>query len=168
MSEMQAQFFFLLTTGKIPVPATDEHYHLLHAKEGRIQYGVDFSSYMSQLARDMGSAPSLWSLVTQHGWFVTFVYWYVSQPRCRQMSGRCTVCGCHGPLQPRARAGTPLCFDGQVTNWSAALARHSRPSTVLWALIARLQHPVSCAPSCTTRSGAAGWWATCSWVLSPW
>lgn len=79
MSEMQAQFFFLLTTGKIPVPATDEHYHLLHAKEGRIQYGVDFSSYMSQLARDMGSAPSLWSLVTQHGWFVTFVYWYVSR-----------------------------------------------------------------------------------------
>lgn len=74
MAEMQTQFFFLLSQGKIPAPTSAEHYHLLHAKGGRIQYGVDYSSYMSQLARDMGSAPSLWELWREYGSFVTFVY----------------------------------------------------------------------------------------------
>ena len=32
---------------------------------------------MSQLARDMGSAPRLEDLLREHGWFITFVYWSV-------------------------------------------------------------------------------------------
>lgn len=33
---------------------------------------------MAQLAKDMGSAPSLKALMSEYGWFVTFLYWYVS------------------------------------------------------------------------------------------
>lgn len=33
---------------------------------------------MAQLAKDMGSAPSLRALMREYGWFVTFLYWYVS------------------------------------------------------------------------------------------
>lgn len=75
MAEMQIQLFLQLTTAKVPIPKTPETYHLLHSPTGRIQYGVDYSTYMAQLARDMGSAPSLWDLWTRYGWFVTFVYW---------------------------------------------------------------------------------------------
>ena len=75
MAEMQAQFFTLLSAGRIPVPTTPENYHLLHSPTGRIQYGVDYSTYMSTLARDMGSAPSLGELWKEYGWLVTFVYW---------------------------------------------------------------------------------------------
>ena len=77
MAEMQAQFFLLLTKGQIAIPTSPETYHLLHTPTSRIQYGVDYSTYMAQLARDMGSAPSLWQLISEHGWFITFVYWYV-------------------------------------------------------------------------------------------
>lgn len=75
MAEMQAQFFFLLTQGKMAPPTSPEHYHLLHSQQSRIQYGVDYSAYMSQLARDMGSAPGLLELWWKHGWFITFIYW---------------------------------------------------------------------------------------------
>lgn len=75
MAEMQAQFFLLLTTGQIKLPSTPENYHLLHSPTGRIQYGVDYSTYMATLAKDMGSAPSLRELVWKHGLFVTFIYW---------------------------------------------------------------------------------------------
>lgn len=77
MAEMQAQLFLLLSSGKIPTPTSPETYHLLHSPTGRIQYGVDYSTYMAQLARDMGSAPGLKELWREYGWFVTFVYWYV-------------------------------------------------------------------------------------------
>lgn len=77
MAEMQIQLFLLLTTGRIPIPRTPETYHLLHSPTARIQYGVDYSTYMSQLARDMGTAPAIGELLGRYGWFVTFVYWYV-------------------------------------------------------------------------------------------
>ena len=74
MAEMQIQLFLLITRGKIPIPTSPETYHLLHKPEGRIQYGVDYSTYMSTLAKDMGSAPGLGQLWREHGWFVLFVY----------------------------------------------------------------------------------------------
>lgn len=79
MAEMQAQLFLLLSTGSIPTPTSPETYHLLHTPKSRIQYGVDYSTYMAQLARDIGSAPSLSQLWNEFGWFVTLVYWYVAQ-----------------------------------------------------------------------------------------
>ncbi len=77
MAEMQAQLFLSLTTGSISIPTTPENYHLLHTPTSRIQYGVDYSTYMAQLARDLGSAPSLGELWSKFGWFVMFVYWSV-------------------------------------------------------------------------------------------
>lgn len=74
MAEMQAQLFFLLADGKVRVPTSPEHYHLLQGAGARITYGVDYSSYMSTLARDMGSAPGLLPLWREYGWFVTLVY----------------------------------------------------------------------------------------------
>lgn len=78
MAEMQIQLFLLLASGKIDTPTSPENYHLLHSPTSRIQYGVDYSTYMAQLAKDMGSAPSLKALMSEYGWFVTFLYWYVS------------------------------------------------------------------------------------------
>ncbi len=75
IAEMQIQLFLLLAQSRIPIPRTPENYHLLHSPTARIQYGVDYSTYMATLARDMGSAPSLRELWAQYGWFVTFVYW---------------------------------------------------------------------------------------------
>jgi dimethylaniline monooxygenase (N-oxide forming) len=77
MAEMQIQLFLLLSSNKIPTPTSPENYHLLHSPTSRIQYGVDYSTYMAQLAKDMGSAPSLKALMIEYGWFVTFLYWYV-------------------------------------------------------------------------------------------
>lgn len=74
MAEMQAQFFFLLSQGKVGVPTSAEHYHLLHGPGARIQYGVDYSGYMATLARDMGAAPGLLQLWREYGTFVTLVY----------------------------------------------------------------------------------------------
>jgi hypothetical protein len=78
MAEMQAQFFLLLSQTRIPKPTTTETYHLLHSPGGRIQYGVDYSTYMATLARDMGSSPGLRQLWKEYGWFITFIYWYVT------------------------------------------------------------------------------------------
>jgi dimethylaniline monooxygenase (N-oxide forming) len=75
MAEMQTQLFLSLNSGRAPIPTTPETYHLLHSPTGRIQYGVDYSTYMAQLARDMGTAPGLTELLATYGWFVTFVYW---------------------------------------------------------------------------------------------
>jgi dimethylaniline monooxygenase (N-oxide forming) len=77
MAEMQIQLFLLLSTSQIETPTSPENYHLLHSPNSRIQYGVDYSTYMAQLAKDMGSAPSLKDLMVEYGWFVTFLYWYV-------------------------------------------------------------------------------------------
>ncbi|WVO14601.1 hypothetical protein L204_102236 [Cryptococcus depauperatus] len=76
IAEMQAQLFFLLSSSlkPIPIPTSLENYHLLHSPDSRIQYGVDYSTYMSTLAKDMGSAPGLWELWVEYGWFITFIY----------------------------------------------------------------------------------------------
>lgn len=37
-------------------------------------YGVDYSSYTSQLARDMGAAPHLTDLLQNQGVFITLIY----------------------------------------------------------------------------------------------
>jgi len=66
------------TNGRTTIPTSPETYHLLHTPTSRIQYGVDYSTYMAQLARDMGSAPSLGELLREYGWFITFVYWWVT------------------------------------------------------------------------------------------
>ncbi|KAL1413337.1 hypothetical protein Q8F55_001096 [Vanrija albida] len=88
MAEMQAQFFFLVTQGKIAPPTSPENYHLLHSEQSRIQYGVDYSAYMSQLARDMGSAPGLLELWWKHGWFITLIYCFgAAFPTFYRLSG---------------------------------------------------------------------------------
>ncbi|WWD19371.1 hypothetical protein CI109_103831 [Kwoniella shandongensis] len=76
IAEMQAQLFLLLSSPNrtIPIPTSPETYHLLHSPTSRIQYGVDHSTYMSTLAKDIGSAPSLRQLWNEYGWFVLFVY----------------------------------------------------------------------------------------------
>lgn len=75
IAEMQAQLFTLLTEKRIPIPVSPETYHLLHSPTSRIQYGVDYSTYMSTLAKDIGSAPGLLRLWWEYGLFVLFVYW---------------------------------------------------------------------------------------------
>ncbi|KIR28167.1 dimethylaniline monooxygenase [Cryptococcus deuterogattii 99/473] len=74
IAEMQAQLFLLLAEKRIPIPVSPETYHLLHSPTSRIQYGVDYSTYMSTLAKDIGSAPGLLKLWWEYGWFVLFVY----------------------------------------------------------------------------------------------
>lgn len=85
MAEMQVQLWLQLAQHKVPIPTSPETYHLLHSPTGRIQYGVDYSTYQAQLARDMGSAPGLVDLWWQHGTFVTLIYWCV--PRGLNMKG---------------------------------------------------------------------------------
>ncbi|WWC71229.1 uncharacterized protein I206_105182 [Kwoniella pini CBS 10737] len=74
ISEMQTQLFQLLSQNKISIPTSPETYHLLHSPTSRIQYGVDHSTYMSTLSRDIGSSPGLFELWREYGWFVLFVY----------------------------------------------------------------------------------------------
>lgn len=73
-AEMSAQLWALVIAGKLAPPTSTGHYLLLARPQARIHYGVDYSSYVSQLARDMGSAPSLWQLWKEHGLLVLFVY----------------------------------------------------------------------------------------------
>jgi hypothetical protein len=52
---------------------------LLIVKEAaRIKYGVDHSTYMSTLAKDIGAAPGLWELWTEYGIHVLVCYWWVT------------------------------------------------------------------------------------------
>ncbi|KAF9514503.1 hypothetical protein BS47DRAFT_1328903 [Hydnum rufescens UP504] len=74
ISEMQAMFWTAIITSKIPVPTSLPHYHLLVKETARIKYGVDHSSYMSTLAKDMGAAPDLWKLWQEHGAKVLICY----------------------------------------------------------------------------------------------
>lgn len=56
------------------IPTDPPHYHLLAAKESRIQYGVDHGAYMSTLARDFGGAPGLLGLYRRHGLRILLTY----------------------------------------------------------------------------------------------
>jgi dimethylaniline monooxygenase (N-oxide forming) len=56
------------------MPTGPPHYHLLAAKNSRIQYGVDHGAYMSTLAKDFGGAPGLLELYRRHGLQILLIY----------------------------------------------------------------------------------------------
>lgn len=74
IAEMQAQLWTLVLRGQIPPPLSTPHYYLLVKENARIKYGVDYSSYVSTLARDMGTAPPLAELLWTYGLKVTLIY----------------------------------------------------------------------------------------------
>lgn len=77
IAEMQVFFWIELLKGKVKKPLSVPHYHLLVKDTARIKYGVDHSSYMSTLAKDIGAAPGLWELWWEYGTHVLVSYWYV-------------------------------------------------------------------------------------------
>ncbi|KAJ9476067.1 Flavin-binding monooxygenase-like [Pseudozyma hubeiensis] len=74
IAEMQAQLWTLILRDRIPAPLSTPHYYLLVKENARIKYGVDYSSYVSTLARDMGTAPPLGQLLWAYGLKVTLIY----------------------------------------------------------------------------------------------
>ena len=74
IAEQQAMWWTALILGKMQEPRNAGHYKLLTKNEARIEYGVDYSTYMSLLARDFGGAPGLRELWRMHGLTVLFVY----------------------------------------------------------------------------------------------
>jgi dimethylaniline monooxygenase (N-oxide forming) len=83
ISEMQAFFWISLLKGDVKQPLSLPHYHLLVKENARIKYGVDHSSYMSTLAKDIGAAPGLWELWRGYGTHVLLCYWQVmTLPSC--------------------------------------------------------------------------------------
>lgn len=77
IAEMQSFFWVSLLKGQVQRPSSPPHYHLLVKKTARVRYAVDHGAYMSTLARDIGAAPGLWELFTEHGLHVLVCYWYV-------------------------------------------------------------------------------------------
>ncbi|UZJ55800.1 hypothetical protein CBS101457_005120 [Exobasidium rhododendri] len=73
-AEMSAQLWSLIIAGKVEAPTDPGHYYLLAKENSRIRYGVDYSTYVSQLARDMGAAPTLWTLWKRYGTQVMLIY----------------------------------------------------------------------------------------------
>jgi dimethylaniline monooxygenase (N-oxide forming) len=73
-AEMSAQLWGLIIAGKRAIPQDAGHYYLLAKENARIRYGVDYSSYVSQLARDIGSDPGLWTLWKQYGIKIVLIY----------------------------------------------------------------------------------------------
>lgn len=85
IAEMQAFFWISLLKGQVRRPLPPPHHHLLVKESYRIKYGVDHSTYMSTLAKDIGAAPGLWELWREYGTHVLVCYWYVlkkSRSRC--------------------------------------------------------------------------------------
>lgn len=56
------------------MPTGPPHYHLLAAKNSRIQYGVDHGTYMGTLAKDFGGAPGLPEFYRRHGLQILLIY----------------------------------------------------------------------------------------------
>lgn len=73
-AEMSAQLWALVIAGKVQAPQDKGHYYLLAKPDARIRYGVDYSTYVSQLARDIGSAPDLAELYRLYGLKVLLIY----------------------------------------------------------------------------------------------
>lgn len=72
---MQSQFWVLTLLNRLPPPTPTSHYHLLRSPTARIQYGVDYSSYVYQLATDMNATPSpLFDLLPTYGIKTTLSY----------------------------------------------------------------------------------------------
>lgn len=57
IAEMQAMFWISLLKGQVRNPLPPPNYYLLVRETARIKYGVDHSTYMSTLAKDIGAAP---------------------------------------------------------------------------------------------------------------
>ncbi|KAI0078958.1 FAD/NAD(P)-binding domain-containing protein [Panus rudis PR-1116 ss-1] len=74
IAEMQAFFWISLLKGQVKTPLPPPHYHLLVKDTARIKYGVDHSTYMSTLAKDIGAAPGLWELWREYGTHVLVCY----------------------------------------------------------------------------------------------
>ncbi|KAF7796955.1 hypothetical protein EIP86_008141 [Pleurotus ostreatoroseus] len=74
IAEMQAFFWISLIKGEVRKPLPPPHYHLLVKETARIKYGVDHSTYMSTLAKDIGAAPGLWELYWHYGLHVLICY----------------------------------------------------------------------------------------------
>ncbi|GAA6029258.1 hypothetical protein JCM8097_003591 [Rhodosporidiobolus ruineniae] len=74
IAEQQSMWWTAYLKGIMKLPTDPPHYYLLAKPEARIKYGVDHSTYMSTLARDMGASPSLLDLLRTHGPFITLVY----------------------------------------------------------------------------------------------
>lgn len=78
LAEMQAFFWISLIKDQITRPISPPHYHLLTKEDARIKYGVDHSSYMSTLAKDIHAAPGLVDLWKEYGIHVLLCYWCVT------------------------------------------------------------------------------------------
>ncbi|KAK0225213.1 hypothetical protein EDD85DRAFT_856929 [Armillaria nabsnona] len=74
IAEMQTFFWISLIKGQVRKPLPPPHYHLLVEDTARIKYGVDHSTYMSTLAKDIGAAPGLWQLWRLYGTHVLACY----------------------------------------------------------------------------------------------
>ncbi|KAF5390335.1 hypothetical protein D9757_002786 [Collybiopsis confluens] len=74
ISEMQTFFWISLLKGQVRRPLPSPHYHLLVKETARIKYGVDHSTYMSTLAKDIGAAPGLFELWKEYGAHVLICY----------------------------------------------------------------------------------------------
>ncbi|KAI0792844.1 FAD/NAD-P-binding domain-containing protein [Abortiporus biennis] len=74
IAEMQAMFWVSLIKGQVRKPLPPPHYHLLVKETARIKYGVDHSTYMSTLAKDIGAAPGLWEVFREYGIHVLLCY----------------------------------------------------------------------------------------------
>eukprot|EP00127_Corallochytrium_limacisporum_P001559 Clim_evm12s66 gene=Clim_evmTU12s66 len=65
MAEMQAMWWIQVLRGEVkPEYLEPEYFHLDLGDNRRIDYGVDYSSYVYGLAKDMGATPTIWELVT--------------------------------------------------------------------------------------------------------
>lgn len=74
IAEMQSMFWVSLLKGRVKRPFSPPHYYLLVKESARIKYGVDHSTYMSTLAKDIGAAPGLFELWWAHGSHVLICY----------------------------------------------------------------------------------------------
>ncbi|KAL1661710.1 hypothetical protein GGF50DRAFT_60535 [Schizophyllum commune] len=74
IAEMQVFFWIALIKGQVRKPLPPPHYHLLVKDTARIKYGVDHSTYMSTLAKDIGAAPGLWGIWREYGTHVLVCY----------------------------------------------------------------------------------------------
>ena len=74
---MQAFFWIELIKGHVKRPLTSSHYHLLVKETARVKYAVDYGTYMSTLAKDIGAAPGLFELWWKYGTHVVLCYWFV-------------------------------------------------------------------------------------------
>ncbi|KAE9406677.1 FAD/NAD-P-binding domain-containing protein [Gymnopus androsaceus JB14] len=74
IAEMQSFFWISLLKGQVRQPIPPPHYHLLVKETARIKYGVDHSTYMSTLAKDIGAAPGIWEIWREYGTHVLVCY----------------------------------------------------------------------------------------------